>query len=73
MNTNSSQRTEFCEQSKQILKWYLNTLKGWLQIANPKKSFAKEDGKTLSSMGEDKNYTIQWKSVVQADLEGTDV
>ena len=58
------------EQSKQILEWYLNTLKGWLQIAD---SFAREDGKTLSSMGEDKNYTIQWKSVVQSDLEGTDV
>ena len=61
------------EQSKQILEWYLNTLKGWLQIADPKKSFAREDGKTLSSMGEDKNYTIQWKSAVQADLKGTDV
>ena len=61
------------EQSKQILEWYLNTLKGWLQIADPKKSFAREGGRTLSSAGEYKNYTLQWKSAGQADLEGTDV
>ena len=61
------------EQSKQILEWYLNTLKGWLQIADPKKSFAREGGRTLSSAGEDKNYILQGKSAVQADLEGTNV